>query len=361
MPTFAELTTMRIGGPTHEFLEVRSTDALLDAVRASDATDPERLLFMGGGSNLVVGDVGWDGLTVKIASTGLDIDATAVRADAGVNWDDVVVASLEAGLAGLEPLSGIPGSVGGTPVQNVGAFGTLTSDVLESVTVYDRVTGEVTEWGPERCGFGSHRQSTFKHTDRYIVLRVTYRLRRSTQSVPLTFERLASALDIEPGGTADTRDVRTAVMRLRREKGSIYDSADTDTWGVGSFFINPVVPELPPLASASPTYPDVLGIKLPAGWLIQHAGFPPGYGAEWGRGTVALSSKHALAVCNRGGATTAEVMAFAAHIRAGVEGKFGIRLGPECHLINCSFDDPLPVDGRRSVPVFRSPGADVRA
>ncbi|HEY0168020.1 MAG TPA: UDP-N-acetylmuramate dehydrogenase [Jatrophihabitans sp.] len=337
---FSELTTMRVGGPTREFVEAPTTEELVEAVRAADARGV-RLLVMGGGSNLVVGDGGWDGVTVQVRSNGIDIDGATVRADAGVDWDRLVAVTVEHGLAGLEPLSGVPGTVGGTPVQNVGAFGTVTSDVLASVTVYDRRTGATQEWPRERCGFGSHRQSAFKHTDRYVVLRVTYELRRSDRSVPMTFESLLSRLGIRAGETADVADVRRAVLELRRERGSIVDPADTDTWGVGSFFINPVVANVPKAAEASPRYPDPLGTKLPAGWLIQHAGFPPGYGAEFGSGAVTLSSKHALALCNRGGATTLEVMRFAAHIRAGVHARFGILLGPECHLVNCSFDDEL--------------------
>lgn len=335
---------MHVGGPTGEFAVAESAAQLVDLVRSADAGDVP-LLIMAGGSNLVVGDRGWDGLTVKVASSGITIDGTTVQADAGVNWDDLVVATLDHGLGGLEQLSGIPGSVGGTPVQNVGAFGAVTSDILSTVAVYNRDTGAVEDWPVSRCGFGSHRQSAFKHSDRYVVLRVTYQLRATQQSNPLSFESLADKLGIEAGGTASTVDVRQAVLELRRSKGSIYDPADHDTWGTGSFFINPVLSEVPPAARRAPQYPDPKGVKLPAGWLIHQAGFPPGYGAEFGRGSVALSSKHALAVSNRGDASTAEVMAFASHIRAGVEAEFGIRLGPECDLVNCSLDDVALLSG----------------
>ena len=334
-----DLTTMRLGGPTREFAQAGSTAEFVELVRDADARDVP-VLIVGGGSNLVLGDAGWDGLTVRVASSGLEIDGTTVRADAGVDWDLLVRSTLAEGLAGMEPLSGVPGTVGGSPVQNVGAFGTVTSELLSSVTVYDRQTGAIEEWPNSRCGFGSHRQSAFKHTDRYLVLRVTYELRRSRQSKPVSFADIAQRLGIEPGGTADIGDVRAAVLASRASRGSLLDPADHDTWSVGSFFINPVLAEVPPQAVASPTYHDPLGTKLPAGWLIHQAGFAPGYGTDWGRGTVALSTKHALAVTNRGGATTAEVMAFAAHIRDGVEARFGIRLGPECHLVNCSLDDP---------------------
>jgi UDP-N-acetylmuramate dehydrogenase len=337
-PSFADLTTLRVGGPIREFVRATTTEHLLDSMRAADAAGAP-LLVIGGGSNLVVGDSGWDGVTVQVASQDFDIDGTLVHAEAGLDWDALVVATLAEGLAGLECLSAVPGTVGGTPVQNVGAYGALTSDVLRSVTVYDRESGAVEEWDAARCEFGPHRHSRFKHTDRFVVLRVTYELRRSAQSAPLRFAALADRLGLPIGATADSRDVRAAVLGLRRERGYVLDAADHNTWSVGSFFLNPVVDTVPPQAAGSPMYPDELGTKLPAGWLIQHAGFPPGYGRDWGNGTVSLSTRHALSITNRGGATAADVVAFAAHIRAGVEERFGIRLVPECHLVNCSLDE----------------------
>ncbi|MDZ5444031.1 UDP-N-acetylmuramate dehydrogenase [Micromonospora sp. 4G57] len=334
--TFADLTTMRVGGPIGRLHVPETTPEALELLLQTTAVgDP--LLVMGGGSNLVVGDIGWDGTVIKMASSEFDIDRELVTAAAGVDWDHLVKATLDEGLAGLEALSGIPGLVGGTPVQNVGAFGTVTSDVLESLSVYDRQTGRLERWTPDRCGFGSHRQSVFKHSDRWVVVDVTYRLRRSNQSRPIEYVELAARLGIEVGGTAAPTDVREAVLALRHGRGMVLDPQDHDTWSVGSFFINPVLAEVPDRARECPRYPDVKGTKLPAAWLIEHAGFPRGYGHEWGNGTVALSSRHTLAVTNRGGATTSEIMKFAAHIREGVEARFGIRLGPECDLVNCSF------------------------
>ncbi|MDQ3761642.1 MAG: UDP-N-acetylmuramate dehydrogenase [Actinomycetota bacterium] len=332
----AALTTMRLGGPASEYEVTRSTEHLVTLIRETDAAG-KPLLVMGGGSNLVVGDQGFEGLVVQVATSELKIHGEDVTVDAGVGWDTVVETSLDARLAGLEPLSGIPGSTGGTPVQNVGAYGALTSDLLHRLTVYDRATGVTEQWAPDRCGFGSHRQSVFKHTDRYVVLNVTFRLTHSTQSRPIHFVSLAERLGIAPGATAPTREVRDAVLTLRRERGMILDADDHDTWSVGSFFINPVLASVPDKARDCPQYPDPLGIKLSAAWLIEHAGFPRGYGHNWGRGTVTLSTKHALAVTNRGNATTAEVMRFAAHIQEGVEKSFDIRLGPECDLVNCKF------------------------
>jgi UDP-N-acetylmuramate dehydrogenase len=334
--TFAELTTMRVGGPIEQLLVATTTEHALDLLRSSDSAGTP-LLVMGGGSNLVVGDVGWHGAVVKMASPELTVDGERVTAAAGVDWDHVVSVTVADGLAGLEPLSGVPGSVGGAPVQNVGAYGTLTSDVLESITVYDRTTGLVERWPPDRCGFGSHRQSVFKHSDRWVILDVTLRLRRSGQSGPVTFPHIAERLGIEVGGTASPADVRQAVLAQRRDRKMVLDPDDHDTWSVGSFFINPVLAEVPPRARECPTLPDIKGTKLQAAWLIHQAGFEPGYGRDWGNGTVALSTRHTLAVTNRGGATTGDVMKFAAHIRDGVAALFDIRLNPECDLINCSY------------------------
>jgi UDP-N-acetylmuramate dehydrogenase len=334
--TFAELTTLRVGGPVGALLAPRTTAEVIDGLRSAMA-GPDPLLVMGGGSNLVVGDIGWPGPVLRMATTEVDIDGERVTAAAGVDWDELVQATLAQGLAGLEALSGIPGSVGGTPVQNVGAYGALTSEVLESVSVFDRETGTVEQWEPQRCDFGPHRQSVFKHTDRFVILDVTYRLRRGDQSAPIRYAELARRLEVDLGGTAAPGDVRAAVLTLRRGKAMVLDPADHDTWSVGSFFLNPVLPRVPPAAHDCPQWPDPEGTKLSAGWLIQHAGFPPGYGADWSNGTVGLSSRHALAVTNRGGATAADIMKFAAHIRDGVQARFDIRLNPECHLVNCAF------------------------
>ena len=334
--TFADLTTMRIGGPVGQLFVPASTPEVIELLR-DHGGDEDPLLVMGGGSNLVVGDIGWHGTVLKMASGELSIDGELVTAAAGVEWDHLVRLTLDEGLTGLETLSGVPGSVGGTPVQNVGAYGTLTSDLLDSISVYDRGTGLTERWTPDRCGFGSHRQSVFKHSDRWVVLDVTYRLGRAAQSKPIEYALLAETLGVEIGGTAPPADVREAVLKLRRERKMVLDPQDHDTWSVGSFFINPVLEEVPPRAAECPSYYDIKGVKLSAAWLIHNAGFPPGYGLDWGNGTVALSSRHALAVTNRGGATTSDVMKFAAHIRDGVEARFDIRLGPECDLINCSY------------------------
>jgi UDP-N-acetylmuramate dehydrogenase len=334
--TFAELTTMRVGGPVGRLVVAEEAQHAVDAVREAD-TARESLLVIGGGSNIVVGDSGWPGAVVKMATSAIDVDGDRVTAQAGVEWDLLVRTCIAEGLAGVEALSGIPGTVGGTPIQNVGAYGSLTSEVLESVTVYDRHTGLLEQWGAERCGFGPHRQSVFKRNERWVVIDVTYRLRRSGQSKPIEYAELAERLGVEAGGTAAIADVREAVLAARRSRGMVLDPEDHDTWSVGSFFLNPVLQDVPEQAAGVRQFPDPEGVKVSAAWLIQNAGFPPGYGSDWGKGTVTLSGRHTLAVTNRGGATTADVMEFAAHIRKGVEARFGIRLSPECDLVNCSF------------------------
>lgn len=337
MPTaISELTTMRVGGPAREFAVAKTSDELVSLVRAADAAHTP-VLLIGGGSNLVVADSGFDGLVIKVETSGTRIDGDSMWVAAGEPWDPVVAASLDEGLAGLEALSGIPGLTGATPVQNVGAYGTVTSDVLRELTVYDRESGRIEVWGPDRCGFGLHRQSVFKHSMRYVILDTTMELRRSTVSDPVRYAGLADRLGVTIGDTVPAKDVREAVLDLRGQKGMVLDPADHDTWSVGSFFLNPVLAEVPEKASRAPQYPDPSGIKIHAAWLIQNAGFAHGFGTEFGNGTVALSTKHVLAVTNRGGASTADVMALASHIRDGVQAELGITLVPECDLVGCSL------------------------
>ncbi len=336
----AELTTLRLGGPAGRLVTASSPDELVDAVRACDARR-EPMLILGGGSNLVVADDGWSGTVVLVRTSGIDQagsgsgESIAVTVQAGVNWDAFVAITIREGWSGLAAMSGIPGLTGATPVQNVGAYGSEVADVISAMTVLDRITGEVEVWPPRRCGFG-FRTSAFKHTDRYVVLDVTFTLRRSTDAPPVRYLELARQLGVEPGGVAPSEAVREVVLDLRRSKGMLLDPDDHDTWSVGSFFVNPFVP----LNAAPPGCPQWTvdeQLKLSAAWLIENAGFPKGYGLLRGRGTVALSTKHSLALTNRGGATTAELLDLGREIRAGVEEKFGVRLRPEAHLAGVEF------------------------
>jgi UDP-N-acetylmuramate dehydrogenase len=334
----ADLTTLRLGGPARRVVEATTTDELVDIVRTADEAG-QPLLVVGGGSNLVVGDDGWDGLVVLVRTNDRTTgwwdfegeDTAFVRADAGVVWDEFVAQTVEQGLSGLAAMSGIPGRTGATPIQNVGAYGSEVSDVLTGLTVLDRRTGAVEQWPPERCRFG-FRTSAFKHTSRYVVLDVTLALGRSTIAPPVRYVEVARRLGIEPGETAPSKDVRDVVLELRRSKGMVLDAADHDTWSVGSFFVNPFVePERVPDGCPHWVVDDQM--KLSAAWLIENAGFAKGFGLEVGRRAVAVSTKHTLALTNRGGATTAELLDLARVIRDGVERRFGVRLRPEAHLV----------------------------
>jgi UDP-N-acetylmuramate dehydrogenase len=325
-----DLTTLRLGGPADRVVTAATTDELVELVRKADA-DGEPVLIVGGGSNLVVADEGWRGVVVLLRSDGIGWtqlgDTVHVTAQAGVVWDELVRLTVESGWSGLAAMSGVPGLAGATPVQNVGAYGSEVADVLSTLDVLDRATGEVETWDPPRCKF-DFRTSAFKHTDRYVVLSVTLRLTESVQAPPVRYAELARRLGIAPGESAPSTAVREVVLELRRSKGMLLDPQDHDTWSVGSFFVNPFVePELVP--DGCPNWEVDGQIKLSAAWLIENAGFHKGFG----RGNVALSTKHTLALTNRGNATTAELLDVAREVRDGVEARFGIRLRPEAHLI----------------------------
>jgi UDP-N-acetylmuramate dehydrogenase len=333
----ADFTTLRLGGPAKRVVAASTTDELVDIVRTADRAG-EPVLIIGGGSNLVVGDDGWDGVVVLVRTSEVLSaagPAVQVTADAGVPWDDLVAMTVERGWSGLAAMSGIPGLTGATPVQNVGAYGSEVSDVITGLRVLDRTSGAVEDWDPERCGFG-FRTSAFKHTDRYVVLSVTFELHNSPAAPPVRYVELARRLGVEPGDSAPSQRVREIVLELRRSKGMVLDTEDHDTWSVGSFFVNPfVAPELVP--PGCPNWEVDGQIKLSAAWLIENAGFVKGFGLDRGHGRVALSTRHTLALTNRGGATTAELLELAAVIRDGVERRFGIRLRPEAHLVGVDF------------------------
>jgi UDP-N-acetylmuramate dehydrogenase len=336
VPTcLADLTTLRLGGPAHRVADAGTTDELVDLVRAADASG-EPLLVVGGGSNLVVTDDGWPGVVVRVKTHGVHVGRTAdgveVSVAAGESWDDLVALTVAEQWSGLASMSGVPGLAGATPVQNVGAYGSEVADSITALEVLDRQQGEVSTWTPAQCGFG-FRSSAFKNTDRYLVLKVTFALRRSPDSVPVRYAELARRLGVEPGETAPSTRVREVVLELRRSKGMVLDAADHDTWSVGSFFVNPfVAPSMVPDGCPQWTVDDQ--VKLSAAWLIENAGFHRGYGLP---GPAAVSTKHTLALTNRGGATTAQLLDLAREIRDGVEAKFGIKLRPEGHLVGVSL------------------------
>jgi UDP-N-acetylmuramate dehydrogenase len=330
----ADFTTLRLGGPAARVATASTTDELVHLVRTADAAD-EPVLIVGGGSNLVVGDDGWAGLVVLVRTSNIAVsgDGTAVvlTVDAGVRWDELVARSVVEEWSGLAAMSGIPGLTGATPVQNVGAYGTEVADVITGLKVLDRSTGVVEDWDPERCGFG-FRTSAFKHTDRYVVLSVTFELAGTPEAPPVRYLELARRLGVQPGDTAPSERVREIVLDLRRSKGMVLDAEDHDTWSVGSFFVNPFV-AVEQVPDGCPNWEVDGRVKLSAAWLIENAGFSKGYGLDRGAGHVAVSTKHTLALTNRGGAKTAELLELARVIRDGVESRFGVRLRPEAHLV----------------------------
>jgi UDP-N-acetylmuramate dehydrogenase len=341
----AEHTTLRVGGPAGRFATARSEAALISAVRAADAAG-QPVLILGGGSNLLVADEGFPGLVLRVATRGRRAAAgeagqVLVQAAAGESWDRLAAWTVERGWAGLEALSGIPGTVGAAPVQNIGAYGAEAADVVVAVRVFDRREARVRRLAAAECGFG-YRTSRFKaEPDRHLVLSVDCRLRADAGSAPLAYGELAARLGGRLGDRAEAAAVRAAVLDLRRSKGMVLDPADRDTWGAGSFFTNPVltVEAAAALPPAAPRYRQPDGsVKTSAAWLIEQAGFAKGAGA----GPARLSGKHALALVNRGGATAVDLLALAARVRDGVRAAFGVRLEPELVLIGCRLPEPAP-------------------
>jgi len=345
----ADHTTLHLGGPARRFVRAGTEADLIEAVRADDGAG-EPLLILGGGSNLVVADRGFDGTVIQVATTGVHRgpEPGLVTVAAGEDWDAVVAWTVAAGLAGLECLSGIPGLAGATPIQNVGAYGQEVADTITAVRTYDRVTGEIDIFLNDRCGFG-YRSSVFKRDDarRHVVLSVTFRLAEQSASRPLRYPELASALGVEPGDKVASTEVRSAVIDLRRGKGMVIDSTDPDTRSVGSFFVNPVLDgaALAAVEAAArarcgagtrvPRFDAGDGlVKVPAAWLIEQTGFGKGYSLGDG---ARISSKHTLALVNSGSASTAGLIALARQIMDEVRDAFGVSLAPEPVLVGVTL------------------------
>jgi UDP-N-acetylmuramate dehydrogenase len=335
MTALSELTTLRIGGPAGGVIVADTRDRLIEA-----ATKHRDGLVLAGGSNVVVSDSGFPGQVILVRTSGLEempapsSDRVRVKVAAGVDWSHLVDVSLARGLSGLEFLTGIPGSVGATPIQNVGAYGSEVSDVFLESEVLDRSSGEVMNWTKSDWQFG-YRTSRLKMDEQsHVVLSVTFELTRSKDSLPVTYPALATHLGVKVGDRVPLALARDGVLALRRSKGMLLDENDHDTWSVGSFFVNPVISQeaatdLPTLAPRWPTQAGA--VKTSAAWLIEHCGFHGGYSF----GAAAISTKHVLALTNRGGATCDEVMTLASLIRDSVKERTGVYLTPEPRLINC--------------------------
>jgi len=339
-------TTLHLGGPAADFVTASSEDELVAAVRRADEAGVP-VLVLGGGSNLVIADEGFDGTVVKVATRGIVPDSEGdaascggvlVTVAAGETWDDLVARAVASQWVGVEALSGIPGSVGATPIQNVGAYGQEVAQTIASVRVWDRVLKGVRTFANADCGFG-YRHSRFKADrldpwgGRHVVLSVTFQFRQGSLGAPVAYAELARTLGVEIGGRAGLAEVREAVLGLRRGKGMVLDAADHDTWSAGSFFTNPVVPP-EAVPEGAPAWPQPDGsAKTSAAWLIEHAGFGRGHG----NALASLSTKHTLALTNRGEAGTGDLLALAREVRDGVERRFGIRLVNEPVLVGCEL------------------------
>ncbi|MEV4175078.1 UDP-N-acetylmuramate dehydrogenase [Nonomuraea sp. NPDC049709] len=345
MEMLAPYTTLRLGGPARDFAEATSAEQLVSLIAEADRKAVPTLV-LGGGSNVVVADEGFDGLVIRVATEGLAIsrdgEQAVVTVEAGEDWDRLVVRAVAEGWSGIECMSGVPGLVGSTPIQNVGAYGQEVSQTIRCVRAYDRRTRHVVDLEARQCGF-SYRDSVFKRDlARYVVLAVTYALDISELSGPVVYDELARRLGTEAGGRVPLDRAREAVLGLRRGKGMVLDPADPDTRSAGSFFTNPVLTpaEAEELAVRAPGHPrwELPGgmVKVPAAWLIEQAGYPKGYE----RGPVRISTKHTLALTNpTERATTGDLLALAREVRDGVREKFGVTLVNEPVLVGCTLGE----------------------
>ncbi|PZU35452.1 MAG: UDP-N-acetylmuramate dehydrogenase [Actinomyces sp.] len=365
-PPLAELTTLRVGGPVGRYVEAAGEAELIDVVRQADA-EGRPLLVIGGGSNILAADAGFDGVVVRDARTEVELVSDSacggvqITATAGATWDDLVRRAVASHWGGFAPLSGIPGTVGAAPVQNIGAYGTEVAELLASVRAWDRAAGRTVHIPLSELRL-TYRDSALKRsltdpdvgagrtwgpTGRWVVLSATFHVRQASLSAPIAYRQLAGALGVDMGARVDAREVREAVLALRRSKGMVLDADDHDTWSAGSFFTNPILTRAAAAAlpEDAPRFPVtdhtrvVAGVqdapivdglvKTSAAWLIDHAGFPKGFAAPGASGRARLSTRHVLALTNRGGATAADVAALRDTIVAGVRERFGITLVPE--------------------------------
>ena len=363
--TLAEMTTLRLGGPVGSYVEATTEGEIIEAVRqADDAGTP--VLVIGGGSNIVASDAGFDGVIVRDARQEVRLESddacggVQITATAGTTWDDLVRRAVASHWRGFEALSGIPGTVGAAPVQNIGAYGTEVAELVASVRAWDRAADRRVHLALSELGL-AYRDSALKRsltdpavggehiwgpTDRWVVLSVTFHMHQASLSAPIAYTQLAGALGVDLGARVDAAQVRRAVLELRRSKGMVLDRSDHDTWSAGSFFTNPILSaeqaaglpeEAPrfPVTDHSKVVPGMVAapvipgrVKTSAAWLIDHAGFAKGFSVGEGS-PVSLSTKHVLALTNRGGARAEDLAVLRETIVAGVQASYGITLVPE--------------------------------
>ena len=341
MEALSNFTTLKVGGPAQKIVHAHTEDELVEFVKAADKAG-EQVLILGGGSNLLISDAGFAGTVIRVESKGnaLDYDACSggmIEVSAGEDWDKFVALTIEKGFADLESLSGIPGTIGGAPIQNIGAYGHEVSETIARVKAYDRTKGEITTFTNEQCRF-SYRNSVFKaEAGRYVILNVTFQLRKGEQSLPITYAELAKFLSINIGDRAPVVEVRKAVLQLRGRKGMLIDAGDVNSNSAGSFFVNPILSKevADKLPTDAPRWPQADGrVKTSAAWLMEHAGVNKGEklaGAQ-------ISNKHVLALTNSGDATAGDIVKLAKMARAKVYEKFGVKLEAEVQLVGLDLN-----------------------
>lgn len=338
MTDLHKYTSLRVGGPAKSIVNV-STEA--EIIAAIEAAGDSPVLIIGGGSNVLISDSGFEGTVIHIANNQAESEVDAcsgatLTIGAGENWDQFVATTISRGFAGLETLSGIPGTVGAAPIQNIGAYGHEVSEFITRVRTYDRQAKAIKTFTNAECEF-EYRSSHFKkHPGRYIVLSVQFQIRTGEISTPITYAELAQKLGIAVGEKAPVVDTRNAVMELRASKGMLLNPNDKDSWSAGSFFTNPIVSTEVALAlpEGAPKWPTADGrVKTSAAWLIEHSGIDKGQS----HGGARISTKHVLALTNSGNATAEELIQLAREVRASVQEKFGITLEPEVNLVGIAL------------------------
>lgn len=338
MADLRDYTSLRVGGPAKKFIEVGTESEIIAAIEAAGESP---VLIIGGGTNVLISDKGFEGTVIRIINHSLqaEIDACSgatLTIGAGENWDDFVATTIERGFAGLETLSGIPGTVGAAPIQNIGAYGHEVSEFITRVRTYDRVAKEIKTFTNEQCQF-SYRNSYFKaHPGKYVILDVQFQIRIGEMSNPITYAELAKKLGINVGEKAPVIATRKAVLELRGAKGMLLNPDDQDSWSAGSFFTNPIVSAeiAAQLPEGAPQWPTSDGrVKTSAAWLIEHSGVNKGDAV----GGARISTKHVLALTNSGDATAEDIAALAKSAQKSVYEKFGITLEAEVNLVGVTL------------------------
>ena len=338
MAELSNYTSLRVGGSAGKFIEVSTESEIISAI---ESAGDKPILIMGAGTNMLVSDAGFDGTVIRISNNNLEseIDACSgatLKIGAGENWDHFVATTISRGFAGLETLSGIPGTVGAAPIQNIGAYGHEASEFITRVRTYDRKEKKLTTFTSSECGF-SYRSSRFKtEKDRYVILDVSFQLRIGEETTPIIYAELAEALGIKVGEKAPVVKTRKVTLELRSKKGMLLNPADRDSWSAGSFFTNPIVDAeiAAQLPADAPRWPQADGrIKISAAWLMENAGVHKGDSIQGAR----ISTKHVLALTNAGNATAADIATLARNAQIKVKEVFGITLEPEVNLIGLNL------------------------